>query len=370
MREEIEELGGGREDDADAETDEGWGEPAPAAPRVPAWWTDGFPPWLDEQGQPRVVERRIEVDADFEGWRLDIYLRRVIPRLSRTRLQAIIRDATTASDGRRLKPHSPVRGGEVLTIRRHARPEPPFPREFNVLLDAGDFLVIDKPPNLPVHASARYYYGTLQRLMDARFPGENLQICHRLDRETSGCMVIARGRAPAAVLKTAFAERRVKKLYLALVRGAPSWDEIRCDLPLRLSGRSLGKVGVQMETCPGAPDGLPSETFFRVRTRGDGVTLVECRPVTGRQHQLRAHLTALGHPIIGDKLYGHGDAAFRAYCARADDLTDAEVAAEFGLPRQGLHAARVVFPHPQSGATVDVEAPLPPDMAAYLTARI
>jgi 23S rRNA pseudouridine1911/1915/1917 synthase len=359
----------GDDDGADDEAEDWTAEPETAAP---GWWAErhgGHPPWLDDAGRPRIVERRIEVEPDFEGWRLDLYLRRVIPRLSRTRLQAIIRDWTTAADGRRLKAHSPVRAGEVLTVRRHARPEPPYPREFTVLHDEPELLVVDKPANLPVHASARYYYGTLMRLLDERFPGQGLQICHRLDRETSGCMVIARGKDAARSLKTAFAERRVHKTYLALVHGEPSWDEQRCQLPLRLVPRSASELGVRMEICPGAPDGLPSETEFRVLDRGRDVALVECKPLTGRQHQIRVHLLALGHPIVGDKLYAHGDAAFRRYCARAETLTDEQVAAEFGLPRHALHAARVIFPHPSAHRHVDVCAPCPVDMAIYLTDR-
>jgi 23S rRNA pseudouridine1911/1915/1917 synthase len=342
-----------------------------ALARAVAWY-GGMPPWFDADGRLRVIERRIEVEDDYDGWRLDLYLRRRVPRLSRTRVQAIIGEGwLSAADGRRLKANSSVRGGEVLLMRRHARPEPPFPRTFGVLLDLPELMVVDKPANLPVHASARYYYGTLQRLMEERFPGGGLQIAHRLDRETSGCMVIARGGVNGAALKKSFAERKVHKLYLALVMGEPDWPggEARCDLPLRLASREVSSLGVRMETAPGAADALPSETLFKVRQRGRGCALVECKPVTGRQHQLRAHLAALGYPIVGDKLYAHGDEAFRRYCHRAERMSDAEVAAEYGMARQALHAARVAFPHPVSGETLVVESPLPDDMADYLASH-
>src|SRR5690606_1075389 len=129
------------------------------------------------------------------GHRVDHYLARKIPRLSRTRLQEIIRTQLVGPGGRRLKPSSPVREGDELIIRRPARPEPAVPRDFTVLHDDEQVMVIDKPAGLPVHASAKFYFNTLTRVLSERYPGQGLQIAHRLDRETSGVFVIARGRA-------------------------------------------------------------------------------------------------------------------------------------------------------------------------------
>jgi 23S rRNA pseudouridine1911/1915/1917 synthase len=242
-------------------------------------------------------------------------------------------------------------------IRRPAPPEPSVPRHFTVLADDGDVLALDKPAGLPMHPTARYHFNTLTRLLGERFPGEPLQIAHRLDRETSGVVLVARGPLAARGLKMAFAARRVEKRYLALTHGQVRDGLGTIDLPLRLS---KGPIRVQMEV---APDGLPSRTRWRVVERLRDHTLVECRPETGRQHQIRAHLAAIGHPILGDKLYGEDPRLFTSFC---DSGWTPTLAARLGLPRQALHASEVTFPHPRTGQGSTARAPLPADMTEYL----
>ena len=325
------------------------------------------PPHLDEHGRARIIEVRFVVEDDFHGFRLDHYLKRKIPRLSRTRIQGIIRTQLVGPEGRRMKPHSPVMAGDRLVILRPARPEPPAPRSFAVLHDDGDCLVVDKPAGVAMHATARYYFTTLTALLRERFPGEALQICHRLDRETSGCVVVARGKEAAARLKGAFERRRVDKEYLAVVRGDPAWEAREVDLSLRLADAAASRLRVRMVWgAPDEPGALPALTQLRVRGRFEGRALVACRPLTGRQHQIRAHLAAIGHPIVGDKLYGHDDEAFARFCDRAGEVSEAEVAEEFGLARQALHAWRITFPHPRTAEPLTVESPLPPDLAGLV----
>ena len=317
--------------------------------------------FLDERGQARLVERRFVVEEAYAGFRIDHYLSRKIPRLSRTKLQTIIRTQLVGPDGRRLKPSSPVREGDELVIRRPARPEPSVPREFPVLYDDDHVMVIDKPAGLPVHASAKFYFNTLTRVLSERFPGQGLQIAHRLDRETSGVFVIARGRAAAAFFKAAFARKQVRKTYLAVVHGAPAWSEREIDLPLALAAEEdPTALDVRMAVRPGAP---PALTRARVVERRAAHALVACEPVTGRQHQIRAHLAAVGHPIVGDKIYAHGDDVFRRACD--EGLTD-ELLALLGLPRQALHAACIEIPHPARAAPLRVESPLPADLRGFL----
>lgn len=321
----------------------------------------GLTSHLNEDGTPRIVERALLVPPELAGLRLDHFIKTQIVRLSRTKIQEVIE--TQLSGPRTIKPASIVAAGDVYVIRRPARQEPPCPRTFDVVYEDALVRVIDKPAHLPVHASAKFYFNTLTRVLWERYPDEDeLQICHRLDRETSGCLVVARDRDTAAFVKDAFASKaRVTKEYLAVVHGQPAWDETLIDLPLRVSTRDddTKLPGVRMIW----GDGQPAATRCVVERRANDMALIRCTLLTGRQHQIRAHLAAQGLPIVGDKLYGHGDAAFIRYC---DVGLTPELAALFQLPRHALHAARVVFPLPD-GRTVAAEAPLPVELLQLLS---
>src|SRR5882672_91564 len=160
---------------------------------------------LNADGTPRVIERHLIVTPMLAGLRLDHFIKTQIGRLSRTRIQQIIETQLARADGKPVKPSTIVAGGDHFVIRREARPEPPCPRTFGIVHEDARVLVVDKPAGLPVHASAKFYFNTLARVLAERFPAEpELQICHRLDRETSGCLVVARDRAAAAEIKHAF----------------------------------------------------------------------------------------------------------------------------------------------------------------------
>ena len=182
----------------------------------------GLTAHLHPDGSPRIIERHLVVPPELAGLRLDHFVKTQIPRLSRTRIQGIITDQLRRADGHAPKPATIVAAGDHYVLRRPARPEPPCPRDFGVLVTDPRLYVVDKPAGLPVHASAKFYFNTLTRVLGERFPDEpELQICHRLDRETSGCLVVARDRAAAAAIKGAFATKdRVRKQYLAIVHGA------------------------------------------------------------------------------------------------------------------------------------------------------
>jgi 23S rRNA pseudouridine1911/1915/1917 synthase len=323
----------------------------------------GLTSHLDEHGQPRIVERWLVVPPELAGLRLDHFLKSQIPRLSRTKLQQIIETQLTRLDGGAAKASTTVVAGDRFVIRRPAKPEPPCPRTFGVLVDDPRLLVIDKPAGLPVHASAKFYFNTLTRVLGERYPDEpEMQICHRIDRETSGCLVVARDREAAAVLKHAFEHKLVTKTYLALVHGEPPWrDEVTLDIPLRLAqpGDPTRLPHVRMMAGP-AKGSSQAITRVQLVERRGRFALVRCTLVTGRQHQIRAHLAAAGYPIVGDKLYAHGDDAFIEFCDRG--LTPA-LAARFILWRHALHASTVDIPHPEGGR-VKAEAPLPADIAS------
>ncbi|HEV7557453.1 MAG TPA: RluA family pseudouridine synthase, partial [Kofleriaceae bacterium] len=196
----------------------------------------GLTSHLHPDGTPRIVERWLVAPPELAGLRLDHFVKTQISRLSRTRIQQVIETQMSRSDGSRLKPATTVAAGDRFLIRRVARPEPPCPRTFEIVHEDARMLVVDKPAGLPVHASAKFYFNTLTRVLGERFPDEpELQICHRLDRETSGCLVVARDRDAAATLKLAFEHKRATKTYLAVVHGRPPWtDEETLDIPLRV----------------------------------------------------------------------------------------------------------------------------------------
>jgi 23S rRNA pseudouridine1911/1915/1917 synthase len=307
-----------------------------------------------------IIAQNIVVPPECRGWRLDHFLKRRIGRLSRTRIQAIIAEQIFFPDGRVARPSSPVRAGEVIALRRPAPVEPDVPRHFEILHQDDRVLVIDKPAGLPMHTTAKFWRNTLVALLRERYPDEQMEIAHRIDRETSGVLLVARDRAAASFLTRAFAARKVDKTYLALVKGQPP-DEGRIDLPLALRDTPSH---VMMGPAPDGAAGLPAATRFRVVRRLPAHALVEAHPETGRQHQIRVHLAALGHPIVGDKLYGAGEALFMRAC---DEGVTPELLACFdGLPRHALHAHRLTFPHPTTRAPITVESPLPADLSAHL----
>jgi 23S rRNA pseudouridine1911/1915/1917 synthase len=312
------------------------------------------------EGEGTIIPVRLQVPPECDRWRLDHFLKWRIRRLSRTKIREIIEQQVRLGDGRQPRPALGVRTGEVIVIERPAPVEPPVPRHFGVLAEDETFIAIDKPAGLPIHTTAKYWRNTLTALLRERYPDQGLQVCHRLDRETSGVMLLARGPGPASFLKQAFARRAVDKTYLALCHGLPSPPEGEIDRPLKLTG---GRTKLLMEV---APDGLPALTRYRVVQRFAAHALVAASPRTGRQHQIRVHLASIGHPIVGDKIYRASEQHFIDFC---DGGMTAELLEAFdGLPRQALHAQRLTFPHPTTRLPVTVESPLPRDLADYIAA--
>ena len=306
-----------------------------------------------------VIERDIVVPPECSGWRLDHFLKRRIGRMSRTRIQSIIGEQISFPDGRPARPSSPVRAGETILLRRPAPVEPEVPRRFDILFEDESVLVIDKPAGLPMHTTAKFWRNTLVALLRERYPDEQMEIAHRIDRETSGVLLIARNRQIASFLTRAFARRAVEKTYLALVKGHPL-DEGKIDLPLRLLDT---KSRIMMGPAKDG-SGLTAVTQFRVLRRLPEHALCEARPLTGRQHQIRVHFAGIGHPIVGDKLYGAGEALFMRACE--EPMTPELLACFDGLPRHALHAHRLTFPHPVGKHPVTIESPLPADIVGYI----
>lgn len=313
-------------------------------------------------GRPAVIEHVFVVENECHGFRLDRFLQKKLKRLSRNRVQQIISGDCEIA-GRQVRSSSRVQAGQQVRFRRPAPPEPEVPRNIEVCHTDPDFYVIAKPAGLPVHPTARYHYSTLTAVLRERFPGEYLQLAHRLDRETSGLMLVARSPAAGSTLKKAFARRLIKKRYLAIVHGQLELDGevLVLDQPI---GAADGIVRVRMALRPESEGGLTARTEVRVLKRLPHHTLVECRPHTGRQHQIRVHLAAHGFPIVGDKLYPD-EQIFIDWADHGDEA----VRARLPLLRHALHAAGLLFPHPRTGEMTAVESPLPTDLVNFLEAN-
>ncbi len=310
----------------------------------------------------QVVRVRFTVEPNYEGWRLDRYIKEKIPRLSRERVQHLIAHRLEFDGARTLKPSTRVVSGLSFALLREREPEPDAPLDFRVVHDDGALVVVDKPAGLPVHPTARYSANTFTAAARTRFPGRKIDPAHRIDRETSG--LLACGGAPAYTtrLKAEFARGAVAKTYLALVLGDPDSDAFEVDAPLALTGASAVRLRMHVDSA-----GLPSATAFEVLGRraapdGTPVALLACRPRTGRQHQIRAHLLHAGLPMVGDKIYGPDERIFDRFTRR--EMTD-EDRTLLRLSRHALHAWRLELPHPQTREIVKLEAELPRDLREF-----
>lgn len=308
------------------------------------------------------VEVAFVVPRDHAGWRADLFLANRMPRVSRTRIQRMIERAGFDGRGRPLKANRLLAENERIVLYRPAPEEPDTPRCFGVLFEDDAVLAVDKPAGLPVHPTARYLRNTLTSLLKERYGERPPIIAHRLDSETSGVLLCAKTKEAERALKVAFADRAVAKTYLAITRGVPSLREGRIEAPLDFDTQS--PIRVKMTH---VPTGLPSLTEYRVVGKSGDLALVECRPRTGRQHQIRAHLALIGHPVLGDKIYGPDPDVFLDYLDQG--LTD-ELVARAGARRHLLHAAAISFAHPVTGAPLTVESPLPDDMSTMVPTMV
>jgi 23S rRNA pseudouridine1911/1915/1917 synthase len=304
------------------------------------------------------VVLRFEVPSEYAGLRLDRFVQVRMPRLSRTRAQKIVRSSAYRVDGQRRRPSDIVQNGEIVYLVRERFIEPETPLYFGVLYEDESLLMVDKPAGLPMHPTATYHKHTLSYLLretyDADGCGFAPRIAHRLDRETSGIVACAKTLDAERKLKRGFEQHRVEKSYLAIVRGDLPDDTGEITLPMAPVREGLH---VLMEV---REDGLSATTRYEVQGRRGGHTLVALYPRSGRQHQLRVHLSAIGYPIVGDKLYGpEREAPFLEYIETG--MTDSLVA-RLGHDRQALHAHTLSFLHPATGETFLTCSPLPEDL--------
>ncbi len=309
------------------------------------------------------------VDIPFEvywhetGSRADVFLSRRIVRMSRSLAARLIRAGNVRREppNGAFKPSSKVYEGEQVVLRRRKLDEAPIDDiVIPTVFEDERVLAVCKPGNLVVHPTASAYHRTVIRVLRTRKENESLDLAHRIDKETSGLLLLAKDFHAASKLKGQFAKRQVKKSYLAVVRGAPREDRFVINAPLRLVPDS--ETSVLMEV--GGPADQPALTEVLVLARSSRAALVEARPKTGRQHQIRVHLKSVGHPILGDKLYIGGEDFFIR--AVRGDYSEEELIESLGHVRQALHAYSATFEHPETEEQLTLRAPPPDDFMALL----
>jgi 23S rRNA pseudouridine1911/1915/1917 synthase len=298
----------------------------------------------------------LRVEPELAGIRLDLFLHQKLPQYSRARLQGWIREGRVRVAGKPAKPSLLLKGSESIEVEPAELPPlraVPEALPLEILYEDQDLIAINKPAGMVVHAGAGNVQGTLVNALLHHFGslstvGGDLRpgIVHRLDRFTSGVILVVRTDAAHRSLASQFAGREVEKLYLALVHGRVASDAGAIEKPIARDPRQRIRMTARLAAGRGA------RTSFRVLRRWSGFTYLEVRIATGRTHQIRVHLSSIGHPVAGDRIYG---APGRIH----------------GLPplsRFFLHAHRVSFRSPSTGRPMTVEAPLPAELRAFLDA--
>jgi len=298
------------------------------------------------------------VSSSDTGKRLDVFLQERLAEYSRSRLQQWIKAGRVRVNGAAERPSYRLRGGEAVEVEpAELPPLRAVPEEIplRILYQDQDVIAVDKPAGMVVHAGAGvrtgtlvnallHHFGSLSQLGGELRPG----IVHRLDRYTSGVLLVARSDAAHRKLAQQFAARRVEKVYLALVHGNVKGEQGRIEKPI--SRDPVRRVRMTARRA----EGRAAITEYRVLRRLGGFTLLEVGIKTGRTHQIRAHLASLGHPVAGDRLYG----------------APAKVAGRPPLERFFLHAHRIRFEQPSTGVPVTVESPLPAELEAWVGSLI
>ena len=308
---------------------------------------------------PAVEVKWLTVDEESAGQRLDNFLIRHLKGVPKTHVYRIIRSGEVRVNKGRASADTRIETGDVVRLppvrisdkvaEKAARPAPG--REFPLLLEDDALMAIDKPAGVAVHGGSGVSFGVIEQLRQARPLAKLLELVHRLDRETSGILLVAKKRSALKHLQDQFRERETGKTYLALVQG--SWPEKLKVIDSALHKYLLpdGERRVKI-TSNEDPDGMRSITLVKVAERLVGCTLLEVTIKTGRTHQIRVHLASQGHPIAGDDKYG--------------DFDWNKILQKQGLKRMFLHAWRLQFSHPATGKRVELKSNLPSELQLYV----
>lgn len=299
----------------------------------------------------------IEVDSEHAGQRIDNFLFTRLKGVPKSHVYRILRTGEVRRNGGRVRAQDRLDSGDVVRVppirvaeREHVELPLNLIRgriEPRILYEDDDLLVLNKPSGMAVHGGSGLSYGVIEALRELRPQARSLELVHRLDRETSGCLLIAKKRSALKSLHEQFRDDDVNKVYVALLAGQWAKTRLMVDAPLKKNVLQSGERMVRV-----ARDGKSAMTEFKRLARYAEATLVEARPITGRTHQIRVHALHMGHALAGDERYG-------------DEATNRRFR-QSGLKRLFLHAAHTTFRHPRTGVAVKVEAPLDSELADFL----
>ena len=308
------------------------------------------------------VIRVFQIAAQEAGLRLDAYLASQVEGWSRARLQRLIDSEDVLVNGKPSKPSYKLRANDEVEVELTSAPTTSFapePIPIEIVYEDDTLVVVNKPAGLVVHPAAGIHSGTLANALAHHFQqlpdsgaGVRPGIVHRLDRDTSGLLVVAKTEAALEHLSDQFRDRTVFKSYVALVHGRVTTDTGRIDQPLARDASNRTRMAV-------VRGGRSALSLYRVRQRFNRFTLLDVELKTGRTHQIRVHLAWLKHPVVGDETYGGG---------RDNTIQNAKLRAHVrNLGRHFLHAERLAFTHPQTHERVEFRSPLPPELTQLLT---
>lgn len=317
------------------------------------------------------------VDDSNDGVRADLFLKKHYRRKSRNVLQKSIDNGSIKLEGKTLKASRKLLAGDILQVYTpRATEEPVVDLDYKILFEDDHLLVIDKPGNLPVHPAGRFLFNTLVMALREDYSdwvnadeGRDFFLIHRLDRETSGVILVAKSKEVASNLIGQFFDRTTTKKYYAVARGEILDDtfSMHNDIGPAENSEIRLKMGAFPEgTHLQRPDSgiMSALTHFKVLKRVNGMTLLECELETGRQHQIRVHLAHYGNPVVGDKLYGGRDDLFLKFI-EGREFTD-EMDEVFTLERHALHSRYLKFIHPVTNKEIEIESELPDDLRSLL----
>ena len=328
---------------------------------------EGKPAQDRSQNTTAASVRLLEVDEDSAGQRLDNFLMRHLKGVPKTHVYRIIRSGEVRINKGRVSAETRVQPGDIVRLppvrisdkvaEKAERPAPA--KDFPALLDDEHMVALSKPAGVAVHGGSGVSFGVIEQMRQARPDAKFLELVHRLDRETSGILLVAKKRSALINLQDQFRERETGKTYLALVQGVWPANKKVIDLPLHKYLQADGERRVRVTT-QDDPEGMRSITLVKIRKVMEPrplqglpvMSLLEVTIKTGRTHQIRVHLSSQGHPIVGDDKYGDFDLNRRVQ--------------KQGLKRMFLHAWRLQFNHPASGERVELRAELPPELADFV----